>query len=251
MSLIKTQDEIELMIESCKIVADVLKYIKDFIIPGITTKYLDKLIEEFILEKEAYPAFKGYGPKKNKFPASSCISLNEVVVHGIPDERELNDGDIVSVDVGVKKNGYYGDSAYTYGVGNISEKKKRLMRVTEESLYRGIEKAVAGNTLNDIASAIQNYIEGSGYGVVRALCGHGIGKNLHEEPAVLNYYSANNNIKLRSGMTIAIEPMVNYGTFEVVTLKDGWTTITKDNEPSAHFEHTILITDNEPVILTK
>jgi methionyl aminopeptidase len=251
MSLIKTKEEIELMRESCKIVADVLKYIKDFILPGVTTKELDSRIEDFIISHEAYPAFKGYGPKKNKFPASSCISINEVVVHGIPGQRILTEGDIVSVDVGVKKNGYFGDSAYTFSVGKVSDKKKRLMRVTEESLYRGIEMALAGNTLNDIAGAIQNFVEGSGYGVVRSLCGHGIGKNLHEDPAVLNYYSSTNNMKLLRGMTLAIEPMVNYGTYAVVTLKDGWTTITKDNEPSAHFEHTILITDAEPEILTK
>ena len=250
MSLIKTEKEIELMRDSCKIVADVLKYIKNFIVPDITTKKLDEIIEEFILSRGAYPAFKGYGPKKNKFPASSCISLNEVVVHGIPDNTELKEGDIVSIDIGVRKNGYYGDSAYTFNVGDVSDKKNRLMKVTKDSLYKGIEKAVAGNTLNDIACEIQNYVEGSGYGVVRTLCGHGIGKNLHEEPAVLNYYSAKNNFRLESGMTLAIEPMVNYGTFEVVTLKDGWTTITKDNEPSAHFEHTILVTDSKPEILT-
>jgi methionyl aminopeptidase len=250
MSLIKTKEEIELMRESCKITADVLKYIRDFIKPGAKTRDLDELIEDFILSRGAYPAFKGYGPKKNKFPASSCISLNEVVVHGIPGERELVVGDVVSIDVGVKKNGFFGDSAFTFGVGDVSPKKERLMKITKEALYKGIEKAVADNTLNDIACAIQNYVEGSGYGVVRALCGHGIGKNLHEEPAVLNYYSSKNNMKLRSGMILAIEPMVNYGTYEVVTLKDGWTTVTKDNEPSAHYEHTVLITGTKPEILT-
>jgi methionyl aminopeptidase len=251
MSLVKTDTEIDLIRASCRIVADVLTYIRDFVKEGVTTLELDNLIEKFILEKGGYPAFKGYGSGKNKYPASSCISINEEVVHGIPGPRKIVNGDIVSIDVGVLKNGYYGDAAYTYEAGEVSSKKKRLLQITRESLYRGIEQARDGNLLNDIASAIQDFVEGSGYGVVRDLCGHGIGNKLHEEPAVLNYFNPRNRFKLVKGMTIAIEPMINYGTYAIKTMKDGWTTVTKDNEPSAHFEHTILITDGEPEILSK
>ena len=251
MSLIKTDKEIELIRASCKIVANVLTYIKDFIKEGVMTQELDELIEKFIVASGGYPAFKGYGDNKNRYPASSCISINEEVVHGIPGPRKLQNGDIVSIDVGVLKEGYYGDAAYTFEVGEISSKKKRLLQVTKESLYKGISRARNGNILNDVASAIQDFCEGSGYGVVRDLCGHGIGNHLHEEPAVLNYYNPKNRFKLVKGMTIAIEPMINYGTYSIKTMKDGWTTVTKDNEPSAHFEHTILITDGEPEILTK
>lgn len=251
MSLVKNEQEIELIKSSCRIVANVLTYIKDFIKEGISTFELDGFIEEFIVKSGGYPAFKGYGDKKNKYPASSCISINEEVVHGIPGPRKLMNGDIVSIDVGVFKDGYFGDAAYTFEVGEISSKKKRLLQITKESLYRGITRAKEGNMLNDIACAIQDFVEGSGYGVVRDLCGHGIGSKLHEEPAVLNYYNPKNKFKLVKGMTIAIEPMINYGTYAIKTLKDGWTTVTNDSEPSAHFEHTILITDGEPEILTK
>jgi methionyl aminopeptidase len=252
MSLIKSEKEIEFMRESNRIVADALRYIKSFVKPGITTKELDTEIENYILSNDGKPAFKGYGGTRKRpgFPSSACISINEEVVHGIPSSRKLNTGDIVSIDVGVLKNGYYGDSAYTYSVGEITTKKKNLLKITEESLYKGIAKATAGNSINDIAVAIQTYVEGSGYGIVRDLVGHGIGKNLHEEPAVPNFYSTGSNFKLRAGMTIAIEPMVNYGTYNVKTLSDGWTIVTRDGEPSAHFEHTILITDNEAEILT-
>jgi len=249
MSLIKSVKEIDLMRASGRIVGDVLKYIKEFVKEGVTTAELDEKIEEFILSHGGYPAFKGYGGRL-KFPASSCISINEEVVHGIPGSRALKDGDIVSIDIGVKKDGYFGDAAYTYEVGDPGQKKAKLLKVTNESLYKGIEQAIPGNTINDIACAVQNYVEGSGFSVVRALVGHGIGKNLHEEPAVPNYYSPENKQKLYSGMTLAIEPMVNYGTHEIVTKKDGWTTVTKDNEPSAHFEHTVLITEGKPEILT-
>ncbi|MDD5363058.1 MAG: type I methionyl aminopeptidase [Ignavibacteria bacterium] len=252
MSLVKSEKEIVLMRESCSIVAGSLKYIKDFIKEGITTGEIDRLIEDFILGNNAYPAFKGYGStrKKKGFPASACISVNEEVVHGIPSGRKLKAGDIVSVDVGALKEGYYGDAAHTYKVGSVSNKKEMLLKVTEESLYKGIEKAVAGNTINDIAIAVQTFVEGSGFSVVRDLVGHGIGKNLHEEPAVPNYYSTANNFRLKAGMTIAIEPMVNYGTYDIITLDDGWTVITRDGEPSAHFEHTVLITNGKPEILT-
>ena len=250
MSLVKSENEIELIRKSCRIVADVLKYIKPFIKEGIKTKDLDKLVEDFIVSQNAYPAFKGYKVKNRRFPGSICISINEEVVHGLPGDRILQIGDIVSLDVGVKKDGYFGDSAFTFKVGEVSEKKKKLMQVTHDSLYKGIEQAVAGNEINDISCAIQNYVEGSGFGVVRELIGHGIGKNLHEEPAIPNYYNPDNKQKLYKGMVLAIEPMVNYGTYEVTVKNDEWTIITKDNEPSAHFEHSVLITDGEPEILT-
>lgn len=253
MSVIKSPDEIERMRESCRIVAETLKKIRGLIKPGIATKDIDSFAEEYIISSGAEPAFKGYGQKGKRkgFPASVCVSVNEEIVHGIPGDRILEDGDIVSVDIGVKKNGFYGDAAYTYKVGNVSEKRNKLLKVTEESLYKGIEKALEGNTINDIAVAVQTYVEGSGFSVVRDLVGHGIGKNLHEEPAVPNFYNTANTYRLRKGMTIAIEPMVNYGEFAVETLFDGWTIVTKDGEPSAHFEHTILITDNKPEILTQ
>ncbi len=249
--LIKTKEEIDLIRESCKIVSEVIEYIKDYIKEGITTKEIDNLIEEFILSKDAYPAFKGYRVKKKAFPSSSCISVNEEVVHGLPGKRKLKSGDIISIDVGVKKNGYYGDGAYTFAVGEISPKIAKLLKITEESLYKGIEKAIDGNDVNDISCAIQNYVEGSGYGVVRELVGHGIGKNLHEDPAIPNFYSPGSSQKLFEGMVIAIEPMVNYGTFKVYEKNDGWTIATKDHEPSAHFEHTVLVRKQKPEILTK
>lgn len=251
MALIKTSKEIELIRESCKIVSEVFIYIKDYIREGVTTGEIDKLIENFIFSKDAYPAFKGYKVKKRAFPSSSCISINEEVVHGIPGKRILKNGDIISIDVGVKKNGYYGDGAYTFAVGEISSKKEKLLKITEESLYKGIEMAIDGNEVNDISCAIQNYVEGSGYGVVRELVGHGIGKNLHEDPPVPNFYSSGVNQKLYEGMVLAIEPMVNYGTYKVYVKNDGWTIATKDHEPSAHFEHTVLINKNKPDILTQ
>lgn len=251
MSLIKTAEEIELIRESCRIVAEVFLFIKDRVKEGVTTGELDRMIEEYIISREAIPAFKGYKVKKLVFPSSSCISVNEEVVHGIPGKRVLMEGDIVSVDVGVKKNGYYGDGAFTFSVGKISAKKEKLLKVTEESLYKGIEMAVEGNVVNDISSAIQNYVEGSGFGIVRELVGHGIGKNLHEEPAVPNFYSPGSNQKLYEGMVLAIEPMVNYGTFMVKTKNDGWTIATRDMEPSAHFEHTVLVHKGKAEILTK
>jgi len=251
MSLIKSDKEIDLIRESSKIVAGVFDHLKEHIKEGITTSEIDKMVEEFILSKDGIPAFKGYKVGKRVFPASSCISVNDEVVHGIPGDRKLVNGDIVSVDVGVKKNGYFGDSAYTFKVGETTSRVNKLLKITEESLYKGIEKAIDGNEVNDISVAIQNYVEGSGYGVVRALVGHGIGKNLHEEPSVPNFYTPNSRQKLFEGMVIAIEPMVNYGTYDVVQDRDGWTIRTKDGEPSAHFEHTVLIKKGKAEILTK
>lgn len=250
MSLIKSEREIKLIRESCNIVSDVLKHVRQFIKEGITTGEIDRIIEEFILSRDAYPAFKGYKVDRKSFPSSSCISVNDEVVHGLPGKRVLENGDIVSVDVGVRKNGYYGDGAYTFGVGEISPKKAKLLKVTEESLYKGIAMAVEGNEVNDISVAIQNYVEGSGYGIVRELVGHGIGKNLHEEPAIPNFYSSGNSQRLFAGMALAIEPMVNYGTYKVYQKNDGWTIATKDEEPSAHFEHTVLVRKGKAEILT-
>jgi len=250
MSLIKTEKEIDLIRENCKIVSEVLKYIREFVKEGTTTGEIDKLVEEYIVSKGAYPAFKGYKVNRRSFPASSCISVNEEVVHGIPGGRKLKAGDIVSIDVGVKKNGYFGDGAYTFPVGEISSRKTKLLNVTEESLYKGIEKAIDGNEVNDISCEIQNFVEGSGFGIVRELVGHGIGKNLHEEPSVPNFYVPGQSVRLKEGMVLAIEPMVNYGSYGVHQKDDGWTIVTQDGEPSAHFEHTVVIRKKKAEILT-
>lgn len=250
MGLIKTLTEIQHIKESCSIVAGVLSYIEKFIKPGISTGSLDKLIEDYIKSKDAIPAFKGYKVHKNIFPASACISINEEVVHGIPGERLLEEGDIVSIDVGVRKNEYYGDGAKTFAVGNITSQKKKLMRVTEESLFIGLDNAVDGNFINDVSLAIQQHVESEGFSVVRDLVGHGIGKNLHEEPPIPNYYHQGYRAKFKEGMTVAIEPMVNYGTYKVKVLGDKWTYVTADGEPSAHFEHSVLIRKGKPEILT-
>jgi len=248
---IKSPKEIILMRESCKIVAEVLKLLKTMIKPNVTTKELDTIAEEFIRSQGAEPAFKGYGSdKRNLFPASLCTSINDEVVHGIPKNRKLQEGDIIAIDVGVKKNGYFGDGAWTYGVGKISSENERLLKVTEESLYKGIEKAKAGNRVHDISAAVQAKVEGEGFSVVRDLVGHGIGRELHEEPAIPNFGQPGTGMLLQKGMTLAIEPMVNYGSYRVKVDADGWTVRTADGSASAHFEHTILITDNEPEILT-
>lgn len=248
--MVKTLNEIDFIKESSRIVANVLQYAGNFIKPGVTTFDLDKIIEDYILSNNGFPAFKGYRVNNNIYPASSCISINEQVVHGIPNERVLIEGDIVSIDVGVKKNGYYGDGARTYSVGNIPADKKKLLKITEESLYKGIEQAVDGNYVNEISLAIQQHVESEGFSVVRDLVGHGIGKKLHEEPAIPNYYISGNKFRLKESMTIAIEPMVNYGTYKVKILPDNWTYVTADGKPSAHFEHTILIRKGNPEILT-
>jgi methionyl aminopeptidase len=240
------------MRESCRIVAEVLRLLKGALRPGVTTKELDKLAEEFIRMQGAEPAFKGYGfDKNNLYPASICTSIDDEVVHGIPGGRTLREGEIVSVDVGVRKNGYYGDGAWTFEVGRVTEDKLRLMRVTEESLYKGIEQARAGKRVRDISAAVQQHVETAGFSVVRDLVGHGVGKNLHEEPPIPNFVDSASSPKLRSGMTIAIEPMVNAGTFRVRVDADGWTVRTHDGQPSAHFEHTVLVTENAPEILTQ
>lgn len=248
--MVKTAGEIDAIRESSSIVAGVLSYIAKFLKPGITTFEIDKLVEDFILSKEGIPAFKGYKVHKNVFPASSCISINEEVVHGIPGVRKLIEGDIVSIDVGVKKNGYYGDGAKTFAVGEVSPAKKKLLKIAEESLYLGLENAKDGNYINDVSLAIQQHVESAGFSVVRDLVGHGIGKQLHEEPPIPNYYNNGYRAKFKEGMTVAIEPMVNYGTYKVKVLSDKWTYVTSDGKPSAHFEHSILITKGQPEILT-
>lgn len=248
--MVKTNEEISYIRESSKIVAKVFLYIEKFLIPGITTHEIDKHVEEYILSFDAKPAFKGYKVNRFTFPASCCISINEEVVHGIPSDRKLIEGDIVSIDIGVVKNGYYGDSAMTFAIGNIANNIKKLLSVTERSLYEGINNAIDGNYVNDVSLAIQKCVESEGFSIVRELVGHGIGSNLHEEPPIPNYYNSGNRYILREGMTVAIEPMVNYGTFKVKMLDDHWTYVTKDGKPSAHFEHSVLIRKGKPEILT-
>ena len=249
--MVKTPGEIIAIRESNKIVAGVLSYIEKFLNPGITTLEIDDLVEDYIKSRGGVPAFKGYKVHKNIFPASSCISINEEVVHGIPGSRKLLEGDIVSIDVGVKKNDYYGDGAKTFAIGEISPAKKKLMKIAEESLYLGLENATDGNYINDVSMAIQQHVEAAGFSVVRDLVGHGIGRELHEEPPIPNYYNSGYRAKFKEGMTVAIEPMVNYGTYKVKVLGDKWTYVTADGKPSAHFEHSVLITKGQPEILTK
>lgn len=249
---IKTEREIELIRESSRIVAEVLALLGSRIRPGVHTKELDEIAERFIRSRGGTPAFKGYSHDgSNPFPASVCISIDDVVVHGIPNGTVLEEGQIVSIDVGVRKNGYYGDGARTFAVGRISSEKQKLLRVTEESLYKGIEKAVAGNHLHDVSFAVQKYVEAHGFSVVRDLVGHGVGRRLHEEPAIPNYGEPGTGLKLKEGMVLAIEPMVNAGTYKVEVDSDGWTVRTADRKPSAHFEHTIVVRKGEPEILTR
>jgi len=229
-----------------RIVAETLEMIKEHIKPGVTTGALDGLVDDFIRSKDAIPAFKDY----KGYPASACISIDEEVVHGIPGKRELKEGEIVSIDVGSIYRGYYGDSARTYTVGEVSDEKLRLMEVTEKCLRAGIDKARNGNKLGQISAAVQKMAESSGFGVVRDLVGHGIGRAMHEEPQVPNYGSPEDGPVLRSGMVLAIEPMINLGTYEVKTMPDGWTFVTADGLPSAHFEHTVAIRDEGPDVLT-
>ncbi len=249
---IKTEKEIELIRESCVIVADVLKLVGVHIRPGVSTGELDKLAEEYIRSCGAVPAFKGFGhDKHNLFPATLCISIDSEVVHGIPGKRVLREGDIVSIDVGAKKNGYFGDGAFTFAVGKVSEKKQRLMKITQEALEKGVEQAVDGNRVGDIAHAVQTYVEAAGFSVVRDLVGHGVGRELHEEPSVPNFGKQKSGATLVEGMTLAIEPMVNAGTYKVHTANDGWTILTYDAEPSAHFEHTVVVRKGKAEVLTQ
>jgi len=247
MIIIKSNDEIARMRKPNRIVAELLDYLEGMIHPGMTTKELDTRAEEFIVKHGGRPAFKGY----HGFPATICASINEEVVHGIPGKRRLKEGDIVGIDLGVIFDGFYGDAAKTFAVGKIDRQAQRLLEVTEASLYKGIEQAIPGNRLYDISHAVQVHAEGAGFSVVRDFVGHGIGRELHEEPQVPNYGPPHQGPKLEAGMTIAIEPMINEGTWQVKVLKDGWTVVTADGRRSAHFEHTIAITENGPEILTK
>lgn len=251
MIYIKTQKEIDFIRDSCRIVAETLRLVGSNVKPGVTTFELDRIAEDYIRSNDAIPAFKGYSQGGLPgFPGSVCTSLNDEVVHGIPRQVKIQEGDIISLDVGVLKNNYYGDAATTVAVGKISNEKKKLLEVTEKSLQLGIEQAKSGNRVHDISAAVQEYVEQNGFSVVRDLCGHGVGKFLHEDPAVPNFGKRGTGAKLKKGMTLAIEPMVNAGGYEVITSSDGWTVLTADGSPSAHFEHTILILDNSPEILT-
>jgi methionyl aminopeptidase len=242
----KNAEEIELIRESSLLVGKTLAEVAKIIRPGITPLELDRRAEEFIRDSNAIPAFKGYGD----FPNTLCISLNDVVVHGIPSSKALEDGDIVSVDCGVLKNGYYGDSAYTFEIGEVNEAIKQLLKVTKESLYKGIEKAIEGMRIGDVGYAVQEHAEKFGYGIVREMVGHGIGKNLHEKPEVPNYGKRGTGIKLSEGLVIAIEPMINLGKAPIFQDKDGWTIRTKDGKVSAHFEHTVAVKKGKADILS-
>ncbi len=243
----KSDRELKYMRDAGRIVAQVHEELAKAVKPGVTTKELDRIAEGFILKSGAQPAFKGY----HGFPASICASVNEQVVHGIPGLKNLENGDIISIDIGAVINGYYGDSAVTLPVGDVGAEALNLLKITEWSLYVGIEQARDGNRLTDISNAIQTFVEANGYSVVRDYVGHGIGRHMHEEPQVPNFGKSGRGPRLKSGMTLAIEPMVNLGTHEVMTLTDNWTVVTKDKRLSAHFEHTIAVTEGEPEILTK
>jgi methionyl aminopeptidase len=246
----KTDHEIEIIKQNGillgKTHAEVAKIVK----PGITTNQLNKIAEEFLKDHQAHPSFKGYVVSGKKFPAALCISVNDVVVHGLPSEYQLKDGDIVSIDCGVFLNGFHADSAYTYAVGEISDEINTLLVTTKESLYLGIGKAIEGMRVGDVSFEVQNYCERRGYTIVRELVGHGVGKNLHEDPEVPNYGKRGAGPKLKEGMVMAIEPMVNLGTKHVKQGNDGWTIRTKDGKPSAHFEHTVAIRKGKAEILT-
>ena len=251
MILIKSKKEVDYIRESCRIVSETLQLLKSNVKPGITTLELDKIAEDYIRSNNAVPAFKGYSQGGAPgFPGSVCSSVDDEVVHGIPGSRILKEGEIVSIDIGVLKSGFFGDAALTVALGNISDEKKKLMDVTERSLQLGIEQAIAGNKVHDISNAVQVYVEANGFSIVRDLCGHGVGKFLHEDPSIPNFGRKGTGPKLKNGMTLAIEPMVNAGKYDVITANDGWTILTADGSTSAHFEHTILINNNSPEILT-
>lgn len=245
--ILKTQAEIEVLREANRIVATTLRMLGEKMLPGVTTWQLDELAEDFARQKGAAPAFKGY----HGFPASLCVSINEQVVHGIPSKKVfLREGDIVSVDFGVLYEGFYGDAAVTYGVGEVNSDKLDLLDVTRQALHKGIERAVVGNRISDISAAVQCHVEKHGYSVVRQFVGHGIGTSLHEAPEVRNYVSKERTPRIQAGMVLAIEPMVNLGGYEVKVLADGWTVVTLDKTPSAHFEHSVAVTEAGPVILS-
>lgn len=247
MVIIKTAREISLMKDACRISANALRLAGEYVKPGVSTSEIDEKVREYIEKQGAAPSFLGYGG----FPASACISVNDVVIHGIPSkEQVLKEGDIVSVDVGAFYNGYHGDNAYTFACGKISENAQNLMDATRISLEKGIEAALAGNRIGDIGNAVQTYVENRGYSVVRDFVGHGVGAKLHEDPSIPNYGTKGRGVRLLPGMTIAIEPMICEGGYEVDVLDDDWTTVTRDGKLAAHYENTVAITQNGPVILT-
>lgn len=247
MIILKSPKEIEIMKRAGAVVAQVHERLREVIEPGITTEELDKIAEEYILKSGAQPAFKGY----NGFPASICASINEEIVHGIPGFRVLKEGDIISLDIGAILEGYVGDAARTHAVGKISPEKKKLIEVTKESFFQGIQFAKEGYRLSDISHAVQKYVENNGFSVVRDYVGHGVGRNMHEDPPIPNYGRSGRGPRLKRGMVLAIEPMVNLGTYHVKTLENNWTVVTLDGKSSAHYENTIAITEGEPEILTK
>lgn len=248
MIVLKSSRELELMKEACVISAQALQLAGEAVREGVSTYEIDKIAHDFIIKCGAKPNFLGYGG----FPATACISINDEVIHGIPSKKRiLKDGDIVSIDLGAAKNGYNGDNAATFIVGSCSPEVKRLVETTREAMFKGIEAAVPGNRIGDIGNAVQTYCEERGFSVVRDFVGHGVGTKLHEEPSVPNFGHAGRGIRLLPGMTLAIEPMINLGTYKVKTLSDGWTVKTADGKASAHFENSIAITNNGPVILTK
>jgi methionyl aminopeptidase len=244
---LRTKSEIEKIRQAGHIVAEVLRDLKAMITPGITTRELDRYAESKIRSTGAVPTFKGY----RGFPASLCTSINEEIVHGIPSDRKLREGDIIGIDCGATFHGYVGDAATTVIVGDVSPEVQQLVAAAEASLYRAIERARIGNRLHDISYAVQEYAEAQGYGIVRDYCGHGVGTKMHEDPQVPNYGKPGTGPKLRPGLVLAIEPMLNMGTHQVEVAADGWTVVTADGKPSAHFEHTIAVTENGPTILTR
>lgn len=243
---IKTQQDIEKMRAAGSILARLDQILQKEVRPGITTSELDAIAQEYIISQGAIPSFKGYGG----FPGSICVSVNDEIVHGIPGERKLCDGDIVSIDMGSLLSGFHGDAARTYAVGEISKEAQRLIDVTRQSFFEGIQHARAGHHLHEIGAAVQQYVEKNGFSVVREYVGHGIGRSLHEAPEIPNYKTPGRGVKLMAGMTLAVEPMVNAGTEKLRVLEDGWTAVTKDGQLSAHYENTVLITQGEPEILT-
>ncbi|MEF2919827.1 MAG: type I methionyl aminopeptidase [Acutalibacteraceae bacterium] len=247
MVVLKTKRELDLMREACRISANALKLAGQAVEPGVSTKDIDDIVRKYIQGQGATPSFLGYGG----FPASACISVNNVVIHGIPSKKQiLKNGDIVSVDVGAFIGGFHGDNAFTFACGDISKEAQMLLKATEESLYEGIKQAVAGNRIGDISHAVQSYAEDRSYSVVRDFVGHGVGAKLHEDPSVPNYGVKGRGVRLLPGMTIAIEPMITMGDYKVKVLDDDWTTVTVDGSLAAHFEHTVAITPNGPVIMT-
>jgi methionyl aminopeptidase len=247
MIILKSERELRYMYDAGQIVAQTHREVAKAVRPGVTTLELDRVAEEYIKSKQAIPTFKGY----NGFPNSICASINEEVVHGIPGLRQVNCGDIISIDIGATFNGYVGDAAVTLPVCEVDEEARKLLEVTERSLYEGIKKAVVNNRLSDISHAIQSYAESKGFSVVRDFVGHGVGRNMHEDPQVPNFGQPGHGPRLKAGMVLAIEPMVNVGDFEVETLENNWTVVTSDRKRSAHFEHSVAITDEGPRILTK